>query len=346
MKYHLIRSFVRQHLVRLMAIISLGIVSNLAGIVLLLSVGKYLEIVFTSGNAKSRALTWLGIHVSDKLSSFLIFFFAVIFIKFFCFWAGKYFTTITGLQLLAEARKLYFRYLLYETGGKETPKQLVWFSGELKALQYYFEKGIIGFIKDLFFFSTCLYLLIRFSIIPALMLLVLVIVLFMISKYSQKPIKKSTIDQRKKSSGLLSFISVRLHRLNEIRQTNTENKVYTELVSRQQQMLYSQYKTRVYKAFISSLVPFLLFSMLGLFMWLVAQKDAATIPTADATGFILLLLNLFAPVRRILKVESVLLPGRLSLDKLELAYRKLSDIFTGDANVAAISQHPAVQKIV
>jgi hypothetical protein len=70
-------------------------------------------------------------------------------------------------------------------------------------------------------------------------------------------------------------------------------------------------------------------------MWIVAQTDLKAVPAADATGFILLLLNLFAPIRRMLKVESVLLPGRVCLDKLEVAYRKLMDIFTEEAKAAA-----------
>lgn len=345
-KYYLIQSFVRQHFFRLCTVIGLGVANSLAGIILLLSVGKYLEIVFTSGSAKSKALSWLGIHLTNELSHFFFFFFLVAAVKFFCSWAEKYYTSVTSTLLLARARKQYFQYLLHETERKAVPKQLVWFSGELKALQSYFEKGVIGFIKDVFFFLVCLYLLMRFSLTPAFLLVFIVILLFTLGRYGHKPLKKIIIDQRKKTSGLLSFISVRLHALNDIQQTNAENKVYFQFLRRQQNVLCAQYKVRFYKTLISSLVPFLLFCTLGFFMWLIAQTDLTSIPPADATGFILLLLNLFAPIRRILKVDSVLLPGRVCLNKLEVAYRKLMDIFTEEAKAAATFINPVVQKII
>lgn len=345
MNYFLIQSFTRQHFFRLLIIVVLGVINSLSGIVLLLSVGKYLEIVFTSGGVKSKALSWVGIHLTNDLFSFFIFFFSVTAVKFLCSWAEKYYTSVTSAILLAQARKQYFQYLLYETEKKAVPKQLVWFSGELKTLQRYFEKGLIGFVKDIFFFSVCLYLLMRFSFSPALLLLMITILLFSISKFGHKPLKKIIVQQRKKSAGLLSFISVRLHALNSIQQTKASNKVYFQFLRRQQNVLCAQYKIRFYKSFISSLVPFLLFCTLGLFMWLATVTDVAAIPPADAVGFILLLLNLFAPIRRMLKVESVLLPGRVCLDKLEIAYRKLMDIFTEEAKAATTFINPAVQKI-
>ena len=346
MNYFLIQSFIRQHFFRLLIIIVLGVINSLSGIVLLLSVGKYLEIVFTSGGAKSRALSWLGIHLTNDLPSFFTFFFFVTAVKFVCSWAEKYYTSVTSALLLAQARKQYFQYLLYETEKKAVPKQLVWFSGELKTLQRYFEKGLIGFVKDIFFFSVCLYLLMRFSLLPALLLLLITLLLFTISKYGHKPLKKIIVQQRKKAAGLLSFISVRLHSLDSIQQNRRANKVYFQFIRRQQNVLCAQYKIRFYKTLISALVPFLLFCTLGLFMWLVAKADLATIPPADAVGFILLLLNLFAPIRRMLKVESVLLPGRVCLDRLEFAYRKLMNIFTEEAKAATSFINPVVTKII
>jgi ABC-type bacteriocin/lantibiotic exporter with double-glycine peptidase domain len=255
MKYYLIQSFVRQHFFRLLIIIGLGVANSLAGIILLLSVGKYLEIVFTSGSTKSRALSWLGIHLSNELSSFFFFFFVVAAIKFFCSWAEKYYSSIISALLLARARKQYFQYLLHENGKKTVPKQLVWFSSELKALQRYFEKGVIGFIKDIFFFLVCLYLLMRFSLTPALLLLLIVVLLLIAGRYGHKPLKKISIDQRKKTAALLSFISVRLHTIDDIQQKKAGNKVYFQFLRRQKNVLCTQYKMWFYKTLISSLVP-------------------------------------------------------------------------------------------
>ncbi len=326
MKYFLVQSFVKQHLYRLMLVVFTGLVHNLSSIVLLLATGKYIEIVFSISGSKSRTLGWLGIHPSGELVSFFVFFFLVVLLKFASSWAEKYLTSMLSAQFAAKARKDYFSYLLQETDPafqKPVSKNLVWFSGELKALQRYMEKGIIGLVRDVLFLIICFYLLFRFHLTLGITILLIAAAIFIITRYATKRLKNLTRQNRNRFAGLLSFISLRLHSLDTIQQKGDAERTHARLVKKQQQILADGKPYQLYRALLYAMIPFLLFCMLGILMIMIAANGAAVIPAADAVGFVLLLLNLFSPISRVVKIETVLMPGRMSLEKLEQAYNRM-----------------------
>lgn len=326
MKYFLTKTFLRQQVVLVSFAIITGLFHLLSNLVVLLSIGCYIELLFHTGGSKSRVLMWMGIELPGNLTSFFFLFFGTVAVKFLCSFLEKYTTSRAGMLYAAKARKDYFQYLLHQPEAvkmKSPARQLIWFSSELKSIQRYLEKGIIGFVRDMLYFFLCCYLLLQFHILLGMLIAASVPLLWLISKWSHRRLKTPTQKGRNAFAGLLSFISRRLHQIEKIQADNTSYKTTARFIQRQAKVIAQQQQMLTGKALLRSVVPAVLYCLLGLILLLIANPALLTISGADAVGFILLLLNLFGVIRRLVKVESIRLPGRMSLEKMEKAHQEL-----------------------
>lgn len=320
MKYFLTRSFIRQNTALIFCAVICGTAHLLCNLVLLLSTGCYFELLFHAGGSKSRALEWLGIPLPHQLSEFYLLFSITIIIKFLLGFVEKYTTGKAGLHFAAKARADYFQYLLYNTDEvvQKTPaRKLVWFSSDLKSIQRFMEKGIIGFTRDMTYFFCCVYLLLCFHILLGLIITAAVPLLWYISKNGHRKLKASVKAGRDGYAGLVSFISRRLHNINGQQTQQKTFQTTRRFSERQAKVIALQNKVLAGKAVIAALIPLILFALFVLLLYIMAAPGMINISSADAIGFILLLLNLFSVIRRMVKIESILLPGRLSLEKME-----------------------------
>ena len=326
MKYFLTQTFIRQKAALVSIAVITGVLHLLSNLVLLLSVGCYIELLFHAGGSKSRALLWMGIQLPQSLSAFYSLFFGTVAVKFLCSFLEKYFTSKAGMLYTAKARKEYFQYLLHSpeiVKVKSPARQLLWFSSELKSIQRYLEKGIIGFTRDMIYFFICCYLLLQFHILLGIVIAAAVPLLWLISIWGHYQLKLPTETGRNAFARLLSFVSGRLHQIEKIQSAYKIYRTTNRFVQRQSRLITLQQQMLTGKALLRSLIPAVLYSLLGLLLLLIANPDFITITAADAVGFILLLLNLFAVIRRIVKVESIRMPGRISLKKMEKAHQEL-----------------------
>jgi ABC-type multidrug transport system fused ATPase/permease subunit len=298
----------------------------LSNLVVLLSIGCYIELLFDAGGSKSRVLIWMGISLPSSINSFFILFFCALTSKFVCSFLENYATSRAGMLYTAKARKEYFQYLLYSPEAvkiKSPAKQLVWFSSELKSIQRYLEKGLIGFTRDMIYFFICCYLLLQFHILLGLIIAAGVPVLWLVSKWGHQLLKAPTQSGRNEFASLLSFVSRRLHQIEKNQSANNSYHTTKRFIERQQKVVKQQQHLQTGRALLRSFVPFILYCLLGLLLFIMAVPGFITISAADAVGFILLLINLFGVIRRLVKIESVRMPGRISLEKLEKAHEQL-----------------------
>ncbi|WP_407523844.1 ABC transporter transmembrane domain-containing protein [Lacibacter sp. MH-610] len=326
MKYFLTQTFIRQNALLAGFAVTTGVLHLLCNLVLLLSIGCYIELLFHAGSSKSRALLWMGIDLPQNLPSFFTLFFGAAVIKFLCSFLEKYTTSRAGMLYAAKARKEYFQYLLHspETLKVKSPaRQLVWFSSELKSMQRYMEKGMIGFTRDMIYFFFCCYLLLQFHVILGAVIAASIPLLWLLSKWGHYRLKTVMQTGRNAIAGLLSFISRRLHQIENKQATTNTYKTTTRFIQRQQKAIKLQQEMLTGKALLHSMVPAVLYCLLGLLLFLIANPAFITISSADAVGFILLLINLFSVIRRVVKIESIRLPGRISLEKMEKAHQEL-----------------------
>jgi ABC-type multidrug transport system fused ATPase/permease subunit len=326
MKYFLSQTFMRQHALLIGFAVVTGVLHLLSNLAVLMSIGCYIELLFNASGSKSRVLIWMGISLPTSIPSFFVLFFSALSVKFVCAFLENYATARAGTLYTAKARKEYFQYLLYspEAASIKSPaRQLVWFSSELKSIQRYMEKGMIGFTRDMIYFFICCYLLLQFHILLGLIIAAGVPLLWLISKWGHQLLKVPTQTGRNAFAGLLSFISRRLHQIEQLQTGKSAYHATNRFILRQEKVIAQQQQLLTGKALLRSFVPLMLYCLLGLLLYLIAVPGFIIISAADAVGFILLLINLFGVIRRLVKIESIRMPGRISLEKLEKAHDQL-----------------------
>lgn len=311
--------FFKQEKRKVILAVTAGFIHNACTVLLLLSIGKYIELAFKGSGNKSRALHWVGIHLPNDITVFYIFFFSLIIIKLLTAWAEKYYSKLAALTFTETVRAAFFRHLLSNESffkSKPASGHLVWFSSDLKALQRLAEKGFIGFVKDFLFISLCLYLLARLSIVFALIIFCIATAGLLVNSFSGRLSRPHLKKSRKTGAEVLSHISKKLTMaetdfeiLNAEQEENKLWQVQTKMLLKKKQWFL---RTTAY----SALAPFLMYSFLGIVMMAAANTSANELSPADVLTFLLLLLNLFSPMGRIIRISNILNPALLSLKKL------------------------------
>jgi ABC-type multidrug transport system fused ATPase/permease subunit len=320
--------FFKQEKKRIILAVTAGFVHNACTVLLLLSIGKYIELAFNGSGNKSRALHWAGIHLPDNITVFYAFFFSIILIKVLAAWAEKFYSKLAALTFTETVRAAFFRHLLSNQSvfkSKPPSGHLVWFSSDLKALQRLAEKGFIGFVKDFLFISFCLFLLARLSIVFALILFCIAAAGLLVNSFSGRRSRPHLKTSRKTGADVLAHISKKLTKAETDFESLDALKEENRLWQVQSQMLRKKKEWFLRTSAYSALAPFLMYSLLGGVMMLAANSSAIELSPADVLTFLLLLLNLFSPMGRIIRVSNILNPARLSLKKLN--FMKTDNLF-------------------
>lgn len=327
--YHLINSmlqffftkFYKQQKWRILVAIAAGFIHNVCTVLLLLSIGKYIEIAFNGNGSKSRALQWVGIHLPNNLTVFFMFFFGVTIIKFTVAWIEKYLTKNASLLYIEEWRRLYFSHLLSNKElftGRRFSKWLVWFSSDLKTLQRLAEKATIGFIKDGLFLMLCMYLLLRLSPLFAIILTVITISGWFINRFYQKGFSTHLKSSRNAGAAITAHISKTFAAAEKsFEQVDTEKQT-AKLTTLQQQMIHKKKQHLLRTSAGGAAVPLFMYTLLGIVMLVAASSAAIELSAADVLTFLLLLLTLFGPMGRIIRMPATVNEGKQSLSRLDV----------------------------
>lgn len=330
------KKFLQKETFRITLAIVAGFIHNVCTVLLLLSIGKYIELAFNGSGNKSRALQWIGIQLPNSLTVFFMFFFGIIFLKLFAAWAEKYYTKAASLSFTETLRASYFQHLLTNNkawNGKPASKLLVWFSSDLKAIQRLAEKGLIGLIKDGLFLVLCLYLLFKLSIDFAFIIFIIVVTGWTVTRYSNQKGKQKLKKSRDAGAGVLAHISEVLSKAETSSETLNIIREQERLEQLQAKMLHTKQTHLLRSTVYTAMVPFLMYLLLGMIMIIAAFTSVITLSPADVLTFLLLLLNLFGPMGRIIRIENTLTPGKISLQKL--TFLNKTNLLKNDAEKAA-----------
>jgi ABC-type multidrug transport system fused ATPase/permease subunit len=326
--YHLINSmlrlfftiFYKQQKRRILVAIAAGFIHNICTVLLLLSIGKYIEIAFNGNGSKSRALQWVGIHLPNNLTLFFVFFFGVTFLKFAVAWIEKYFTKNASLLYTEELRRLYFSHLLSNKdlfATRRFSKWLVWFSSDLKTLQRLAEKATIGFIKDGLFLMLCMYLLLRLSPLFAIILTVITVSGWFINRFYQKGFSTHLKNSRNAGAGITAHISKTFAAAEKNFEQVDAAKQTDKLTELQQQMIYKKQEHLLRTSAGGAAIPLFMYVLLGIVMLVAVSSSAVELSAADVLTFLLLLLTLFGPMGRIIRMPATVNEGKQSLSRLD-----------------------------
>ncbi len=315
---HYLSSFRKPLLVTLLV----AFLSSIATILVPLSIGKFSALVFGLSGGKSGLFDFLPSEFVDTVPHFLIFFFILLMVKFILGFGQRYLISSAGERLVNQIRIDLFEHQIgidmsvYDEKG--IGKYLLRYSGDLKSIQNYITRGIIGFVVDLGLLAIALIFLglINFQI-ALIIILVLPVISVPILLLNRKLNRVSEI-RRNKRSNLLSFINQRLIGILTVKAFNRHKPELQKFNKRSQVLLHQGLRYHELASLIYVLIPFMLYSMLGVIMFTINkwQSSGFTIDKGATLAAFFLLLSMLPVFRRLLKVPVVWDLGRISLDKL------------------------------
>lgn len=298
--------------------ILVGVVQSCASFLLLISIGEFFTIHYHAGNSKGRLLQLLGLHFK-ALHAFFLFFSLLLLVKtVFDFWE-RWLSYQQGERYVKFIREKVFATQLGWNPERFQRKHfgmyLLRYTNDMKNLQNYFTKGIMGCIKDICFLSMGFFLLWivnpRLAACLLLITLITMSVIFIVSRAQRKLIRKS----RGKRSSVLAFVTESFQQHASIIGNNTLEKSEQRFNKLSGQLYVANMKNNRFESMLQALLPLFQFSAIGLLLWLMTLS-ISLIRHSDALVFLLITMMLISPVRRILKVPAIRNKGKISLRKI------------------------------
>lgn len=301
-----------------------GIVGSLANVLLSLSIGSFYQLFFNSTGNKSRILTLMGFHGATTLQQFFLLFILLVLAKGIFDWVFHYFSKLAALQLIQQIRDRLYAHQLktgYEYFSAKAPaRYLLRYSGDMTAIQQLYTKGLLALIRDLALLGIGFYFLYRLNPGLSLLFYSVVPVLLIVNSILNIPFQRLSKESRDKKSGLLAFVSQSFHAILTIKAFRREGTESKRFHKKSTELFDSSRKASFVQAFLQSTGSFLLFTILGLILFVVARRGVS-ISEGDLTAFVLLGFLQFSALRRMVKVETIWRSGTISMKKVEQLLR-------------------------
>jgi ATP-binding cassette, subfamily B, bacterial MsbA len=311
--------FLQQNKWKVIALALPGLCSSYCSLLIPLSIGKYLEIIFTSANGKTRALQLLGIHLPDVPAMFFLFFVGLLLLKFLTAWLYQYHTALLGESFVHQLRLQLFSTQLQHKQHNQPINEgaLLTYSNDARAMQQLLVKGVIGFVKDLLLLGMTLYLLFALSVQLTAIVAALTPLFFFVYRWYNRKQKSVFTNKRNRQASLLKHVSKML--LTAAPDTgDTATRQYNKKSEHLGEALKAYHST---KALQRALAPFLLYGMLAIIMatiiWIPGKEK---MEAGEITAYLLLLMNSFPTIRNIIKIQAIWMQGALSAKKFSPAH--------------------------
>ncbi len=300
-----------------------GILSSMSAILLPVSIGKFYALMFEVESKRSLVLDIFPQYFFDTVPHFLLFFSTLILFHSVFSYAKRYWLAAVGELFTYDLRNQLFSHQLnlqtkiYEEKG--VGKYLLRYSGDLKSIQNYLTKGIIGFGIDIL--MILLFLGVLWSISQSLVLISIAAILLMafsLSILNQK-LQKVSEQRRNLKSGLLSFVSQRLQAIATIKAFNRESVEYNRFLKRSNKTFLSGLAFHRLSSLNFVLVPALLYAMLALLMLVIywQRTKGVQLNQAALLSAFLLLITMLPVIRRCLRIMVTWNLGLISFHKLQ-----------------------------
>ena len=331
-KKTLLTEFIKEKRKIVLAAFVFGFISIVTTVLIPVFLGKYYQIALHTHSTRGKMFDVLFGNIKG-LKVFFIVFALLIITKFITDFLMKYYLGITGESLAKNIReRLFLRQLnaqLDEHQKKETGLYLLRYTGDLSAIQSYLTKGIITFVNDCLHLILALIVLAYLNVYLTLILIASYPVIFITILYLNKKLKILTRKRRNRRSNNLSFVSSRLNAILTIKAFNRQN-VENEKYIKGSTGLYN-YGVKYYKlyALIYALLPFMLYSMLALILWMayyIKHAGYGNIQGYILLTFIMTVVNVIPVLKRILSVNFIWQAGDISFTKLLKVYNAKQEV--------------------
>lgn len=315
--------FFSRHQVRIGYVFIAGLCASLIAILIPLVMGRYFAFQFGYASTRARVLAWLPDAWFDHDGYFLAAIGLLVLFWFAFRYVERYQTSLLGEWMVQGLReKLFHRQLHADPqafGSKSAGKYLLRYSGDLKAVQNFFNLGILAFARDLLVLvpaSALLFWMLPEIVLPALICTVGILLPLMLLNRKLYQVSLKRRDQR---SGLLAFVSERLYSFGTIQALNRATPEYKKFQKRSRKLTAAGAAYFRVEALIRILIRGLVYLAPGLlFLWLQFSANAGGyVVDPELFSLSVLLLLAMAPVfRRMGRVTVHWELGKLSMRKL------------------------------
>lgn len=320
----IIREFIGEHRWRIGAAFLAGLVSRLLALTIPLVIARYLALHFGYASLRSKLLSDLIDPWVKERAAFMSLMFLLTASWFACQYWERLQTKLLGEFLVKRLRESLFeaqmRTAPHAFARRKAGKYLLRYSGDLRSIQNFFNLGIMAFARDLLILipTAILFAVLLPGIaLPCLLgfLLLLLPLIFL-----NRTLYRASAKRRDRRSGLLDFVSERLHRQSVIQALNREGPEISKFRKRSEKLTHAGREYFRIEAFIRTLIPALLYLLPGLlFIWLEdSSQQSGRLPLESLSLGALLVIAMVPIFRRTARVTVHWELGKLSFRKLLL----------------------------
>jgi ABC-type multidrug transport system fused ATPase/permease subunit len=295
--------FVKVHFFSITAIIVAGLLASFFTLLIPLSIGSFMEIVFKADSGKSRAMHLLGIHLNPSITFFFTFFCIVLVFKFIMSSIEKYFTSVYGDKFMAFLRqKAFYFFICHQQNISK--KNLLVFSTDAKTMQQLLTKGIIGLLKDILFLLLSFYLLMQLQPMLTATILLLIPFFYLLQRWISKMARPHYEHRRKLVGNMLGFVAAAVE--NQKLDEEERLPVLLPFTVQTSQLLQESRKYHLANSILRSLSPFFFYLILTAILALVAIVFSDSgLSSGDVITYILLLMMIAPALRSVFRAEQV-----------------------------------------
>lgn len=302
----------------LLLYVFVGLIQSCSIFFITVSIGEFFSIQFNSGGNKTRLLQLFGIHLTT-LSSFFLMFSALIVVRTIFEFLERRLSYTQGESYAKFIReKLFVAQIALSQESFEKRhfgKYLLRYTNDMKSMQNFLTKGIMGCIKDVCFLSMGFWLLWvihhQLSLYLLLITVFIMLLIFAISTLQKKLITSS----RNKRSGLLAMITKSFQQHQFIKENNREERTEQRFKRKSEELYAANMNNNRFDSLLQALLPMFQFSMIGILLWLMSLSTSY-ITANDSLVFILITLMMISPMKRVLRVPAIINRGKISLAKI------------------------------
>lgn len=313
-----LKTYLKDNRPGMFLVIMLGIASSITSFLLTLIIGDFFMLQFNTGSSKGKLLSWMGIQLAS-VPDFFRLFGALLLMKFICGFLDNYLAARQGERFVRQIRQSLFTAQMMTPAEKFSDSTygnyLLRYSNDLKAVQQYLVKGVLGGIKQLLFTLMGLILVLQINpvigFICTFFIFLITLVMFFISEGQKKYIRES----RNRRSVLLAFVTRTFSRFSRLKSANREQEMVDKFLHRSSLLYEANLVNSRAESFLQSIAYLLQFGMIGCILW-VMSGNTVHFRAADGLIVVLLLLLMQGSVRGLLKIPAILNKGDLSLRKI------------------------------
>lgn len=305
------------------SLILVGIISNCFAIFLSLSIGIYYQSLGNHHSTKGDILALFHISLPASpqrfFTVFLLLIVATSVFEFLFRWGSQHIASGFSLMLKKKIFRHHIRMEMKYFSKKPVGAYLLRYSGELKNIQYYLEKGVFRFTRDIVFIALGLVILFSLHLQASIYVVSVLLAGFFLLYFISRVLKKLNNQRSDMISSDLSFIHDHLHCLETIKIWNREFKVISRFNKKTEGLRKHSLKVAFWKNIFYTL-PFTILFIL-LFLIFLTHKNTTGINSSSFIPYILLLILLFPAVKRVMRISTTWKSGVSSLQKIHAILR-------------------------